>query len=82
MSRVVVISQPMFLPWIGLFEQVKVADHFVHYDDGSASASNKPTPFAPVSDSPFGVGAVAWGHEANPLIDDGCGVGWVLRAEY
>ena len=29
----VVISQPMFLPWIGLFEQVKLADVYVHYDD-------------------------------------------------
>jgi WbqC-like protein family len=32
MTRVV-ISQPMFLPWIGLFEQVRLADTFVHYDD-------------------------------------------------
>jgi hypothetical protein len=29
----VVVSQPMFVPWIGLFEQVKLADVFVHYDD-------------------------------------------------
>lgn len=29
----IVISQPMFLPWIGLFEQIKQADIFVHYDD-------------------------------------------------
>lgn len=29
----IVISQPMFLPWIGLFEQMKIADVFVHYDD-------------------------------------------------
>jgi hypothetical protein len=29
----VVVSQPMFLPWIGLFEQVRMADVFVHYDD-------------------------------------------------
>ncbi len=29
----VVISQPMFLPWIGLFEQIRLADIFVHYDD-------------------------------------------------
>jgi hypothetical protein len=33
MSRTVVISQPMFLPWVGLFEQVRLADVFVHYDD-------------------------------------------------
>ncbi len=29
----VVISQPMFFPWPGLFEQIKLADVFVHYDD-------------------------------------------------
>lgn len=29
----VVVSQPMFLPWIGLFEQIRLADLFVHYDD-------------------------------------------------
>jgi hypothetical protein len=29
----VVISQPMFFPWIGLFEQVRLADVYVHYDD-------------------------------------------------
>src|SRR5688572_9640146 len=29
----VVISQPMFFPWVGLFEQIKLADAFVHYDD-------------------------------------------------
>ena len=33
MPRTVVISQPMFLPWIGLFEQVRLADVFIHYDD-------------------------------------------------
>ena len=33
MSRTLVVSQPMFLPWIGLFEQVRLADVFVHYDD-------------------------------------------------
>ena len=31
--NVVVISQPMFLPWIGLFEQIKLSDIYVHYDD-------------------------------------------------
>ncbi len=30
---VVVISQPMFFPWVGLLEQVRLADVFVHYDD-------------------------------------------------
>ena len=29
----VVVSQPMFLPWSGLFEQIRLADVFVHYDD-------------------------------------------------
>jgi len=29
----VVVSQPMFLPWLGLFEQIKLARVYVHYDD-------------------------------------------------
>lgn len=29
----VVVSQPMFLPWIGIFQQIRAADVFVHYDD-------------------------------------------------
>jgi hypothetical protein len=33
MSPVIVVSQPMFFPWIGLFEQVRLSDIFVHYDD-------------------------------------------------
>jgi hypothetical protein len=32
MTRIV-ISQPMYFPWVGLLEQVKLADIFVHYDD-------------------------------------------------
>jgi hypothetical protein len=28
-----VISQPMYFPWVGLFEQMKLSDVFVHYDD-------------------------------------------------
>lgn len=28
-----VISQPMYFPWVGLLEQVRIADRFVHYDD-------------------------------------------------
>ena len=28
-----VILQPMFIPWAGVFEQIKLADTFVHYDD-------------------------------------------------
>jgi hypothetical protein len=31
--KTVVISQPMFFPWIGLFEQIALADVYVHYDD-------------------------------------------------
>jgi hypothetical protein len=31
--RTVVISQPAFFPWVGMFEQVRLADVFVHYDD-------------------------------------------------
>lgn len=30
---VVVISQPMLFPWTGMYEQVALADTFVHYDD-------------------------------------------------
>ncbi|CAB3724790.1 hypothetical protein LMG1873_04260 [Achromobacter piechaudii] len=29
----IVVSQPMFFPWVGLLEQIKQADVFVHYDD-------------------------------------------------
>ncbi len=29
----VVISQPMLFPWVGLFEQIRLADFFVFYDD-------------------------------------------------
>lgn len=29
----VVISQPMYFPWAGLFDQMKHADIFIHYDD-------------------------------------------------
>ncbi len=29
----VVISQPMFFPWVGMFEQLALADVYVHYDD-------------------------------------------------
>jgi len=28
-----VISQPMYFPWAGIFEQMRLADCFVHYDD-------------------------------------------------
>ena len=29
----VVVSQPMFIPWIGIFEQIALADTFYHYID-------------------------------------------------
>jgi WbqC-like protein family len=29
----VVISQPFYFPWVGLFEQIRLCDVFVHYDD-------------------------------------------------
>lgn len=30
---VIVISQPMLFPWVGMFEQLRLADIFVYYDD-------------------------------------------------
>lgn len=30
---IVAISQPMYMPWYGIFEQIKASDIFVHYDD-------------------------------------------------
>ena len=29
----IVISQPMFFPWVGMFEQIQLADVFVYYGD-------------------------------------------------
>lgn len=29
----VVISQPMFFPWVGMFEQIRLAEVYVHYSD-------------------------------------------------
>lgn len=29
----IVISQPMYFPWVGMLEQVRLADQFVFYDD-------------------------------------------------
>jgi len=31
--KTVVISQPMFFPWVGMLEQMRLADAYVHYDD-------------------------------------------------
>ncbi|WP_428024392.1 WbqC family protein [Arcobacter sp.] len=33
----IVISQPMYFPWIGLFEQIRFSDIFVIYDDAQFS---------------------------------------------
>jgi hypothetical protein len=33
----VVISQPMFFPWVGMFEQIRAADVYVHYTDAHFS---------------------------------------------
>lgn len=35
--RRVVISQPMLFPWVGLLEQIRLADVYVHYDDVALS---------------------------------------------
>ena len=29
----IVISQPMFMPWVGLFQQFKMADKIIYFDD-------------------------------------------------
>jgi hypothetical protein len=29
----IVISQPMYFPWVGMFEQIRLCDVYVHYDD-------------------------------------------------
>ena len=29
----VVISQSMYFPWVGMLEQIRLADVFIHYDD-------------------------------------------------
>jgi WbqC-like protein family len=29
----VVISQPMYFPWVGMFEQIRLCDVYIHYDD-------------------------------------------------
>jgi len=33
MTKTIVISQSMYFPWVGLLEQIRLADKFVHYDD-------------------------------------------------
>jgi WbqC-like protein family len=29
----IVISQPMYFPWVGMFEQIRLCDIYIHYDD-------------------------------------------------
>src|SRR6185369_6755753 len=29
----VVVLQPQFFPWVGVFEQIRLADVYVHFDD-------------------------------------------------
>lgn len=44
MNRTIVISQSMYFPWVGLLEQIRLADVFVHYDDvqySKGSLSNR-----------------------------------------
>lgn len=31
--KAIIISQPMFFPWAGLFEQIRLSDIYVHFDD-------------------------------------------------
>ena len=35
--RTMVISQPMYFPWVGMLEQMRLADVFVHLDDAQFS---------------------------------------------
>ena len=35
--KTVVISQPMYFPWVGMLEQIRLADVFVHLDDAQFS---------------------------------------------
>lgn len=35
--KTIVIMQPTFFPWVGLFEQIRLADVFVHFDDAQFS---------------------------------------------
>lgn len=33
MGKKIVVLQPMYLPWSGVFEQIRLCDIFVHFDD-------------------------------------------------
>jgi hypothetical protein len=51
----VVISQSMYFPWVGMLEQIRLADIFIHYDDvqfSKGSFSNRVQVKTP--------GGVAW----------------------
>jgi len=32
-TKCIIVSQSMYFPWVGLLEQIRLADTFVHYDD-------------------------------------------------
>ena len=35
--KTVVISQPMYFPWVGMLEQMRLADVFIYLDDAQFS---------------------------------------------
>jgi len=37
--RKIVIHQPLFFPWVGMFEQLRLADVYLHYDDAPITRS-------------------------------------------
>ncbi|MBM3618128.1 MAG: WbqC family protein [Alphaproteobacteria bacterium] len=39
MPKSIVILQPQYFPWVGVFEQIRLADIYVHYDDVQYSRS-------------------------------------------
>ncbi len=41
MSKRIVISQPMLFPWSGMFEQILLADIYVHYTDVAFSKGSR-----------------------------------------
>ena len=41
----VVISQSMYFPWVGMLEQIRLADVFVFYDDVQFSKAALPTAY-------------------------------------
>jgi len=69
--RTVVISQSMLFPWVGLLEQVRLADVFVHYDDvqfSKGSFVNRVQLKTP--DGPRWLTVPLQGHELGQRIDE------------